>query len=349
MKISTTIDYAGGFREAIAAVVDYERAGLDAVWVPEAYGFDSPSLMGYLAAVTNRVEIGSDILPTYTRTPTLIAMTAAGLDALSEGRFRLGLGASGPRVVEGFHGVRYTAPLARTRETIDICRTVWAREAPLVHEGQVFTLPLPPDAGTGLGKALRIITHPHRPRIPIWVASLGTQSVAMTAERAEGWLPAMFVPEKASGVWGDALRRGLAKRDAALGPLQISAGGLLAIGEGHEARAVRDKARAATALYVGGMGAKTKNFYNDVLRHYGYEREAVEIQDLYLDGRKDEAASLVPAEYLALSNLCGPASYVAERIAAFREAGVTDLQVTPVPLRDQRAVDLIEQVKSLAG
>jgi F420-dependent oxidoreductase-like protein len=212
----------------------------------------------------------------------------------------------------------------------------------------VFTLPLPADAGTGLGKPLRIITHPHRPRIPIWVASLGAQSVAMTAERAEGWLPAMFVPEKALGVWGGALRRGLAKRDAALGPLQISAGGLLAIGEGHEARAVCDKARAATALYVGGMGAKTKNFYNNVFRQYGYEREAAAIQDLYLDGKRAEAAALVPDEYLALSNLCGPASYVAERIAAFREAGVTDLQVTPVPIGDQRAVELIEQVRALA-
>ncbi len=349
MRISTVIGYADGFREAVAAVVDYERAGLDAVWVPEAYGFDSPSRMGYLAAATSRIDIGSDILPTYTRTPTLIAMTAAGLDDLSDGRFRLGLGASGPQVIEGFHGVPYTAPLARTRETIAICRAVWARETPLVHEGDVFTLPLPPDAGTGLGKPLRIITHPRRPRIPIWVAALGAQSVAMTAERAEGWLPAMYVPDKAADVWGTALQRGLAKRDPALGPLQISAGGLLAIGEGAEARAVRDRARASTALYVGGMGAKTKNFYNDVFCHYGYEHAAAEIQDLYLDGKKREAAALVPDEYLELSNLCGPASYVAERIAAFREAGVTDLQVMPVPLGGQRAVDLIEHVRALAG
>jgi F420-dependent oxidoreductase-like protein len=349
MRISATIGYAGTSRAAIASVVEMERAGLDAVWVPEAYGFDSPSLMGYLAAVTDRIEIGSDIMPTYTRTPALIAMTAAGLDSLSEGRFRLGLGASGPQVVEGFHGVPYIAPLARTRETIDICRVVWAREAPLVYEGDLFTLPLPPDAGTGLGKALRIITHPRRPRIPVWVAALGPQSVAMTAARAEGWLPAMFVAEKADAVWGDALRRGAVRRDPALPPLQISAGGLLAIGTGEQAAAVRDRAREATALYVGGMGAKSKNFYNDLFRRYGWEREAEQIQDLYLDGKKDEAAALVPDEYLRLSNLCGPPSYVAERIAALRAAGVTELQVSPVPLGNQTAAGLIEQVRALAG
>jgi F420-dependent oxidoreductase-like protein len=349
VKISTVVGYAGLSQRTIRAVVDYERAGLDAVWVPEAYGFDSPSVMGYLAAITERVEIGSAILPTYTRTPSLIAMTAAGLDALSGGRFQLGIGSSGPQVVEGFHGVPYATPLARTRETIEICRAVWAREAPLTHDGEVFTLPFRGEGGTGLGKPLRIITRPHRPRIPIWVAALGARSVAMTASRAEGWLPAMFVPDKAGAVWGDALRRGLARRDPELGELRISAGGLLAIGEGDEVRAVRDKARASTALYVGGMGARTKNFYNDVFRAYGYEREAVEIQDLYLGGKKDAAAAAVPEEYLALSNLCGPAGYVKERIAAFRAAGVTDVQVTPVPVGEQRAVDLIEEVKRLAA
>lgn len=349
MQISTSIGYAGDLRAAVDTIAEYERAGLDVVWVPEGWGFDSPSLMGYLAARTDRIEIGSDILPTYTRTPSLIAMTAAGLDSLSGGRFRLGLGSSGPQVVEGFHGVPYLAPLARTRETIDICRAVWSRAAPLSYEGAVFTLPLPADAGTGLGKPLRIIQHPHRAAIPIWVASLGPQSVQMTAERAEGWLPAIYVPDKADAVWGDALRRGLAKRDPALGPLQVSAGGLLAIGDGDDVRAVRDQARAATALYIGGMGAKTRNFYNDVFCRYGWEREAAQIQELYLEGRKHEAAALVPDEYLELTNLCGPAGYVAERIAAYRDAGVTDLQVSPVPVRGQRAVDLIDHVKALAG
>ncbi len=219
MKITTTLGYAGGFQESAAQVKDFERAGLDLVWVAEAYGLDGPSLMGYLAALTEKVEIGSSILPIYTRTPTLIAMTAAGIDALSGGRFHLGLGASGPQVIEGFHGVPYTAPIARTREVIEICRKVWAREAPLTHEGDVFTLPLPPGQGTGLGKALKIIGRPVRSDIPIWVASLGEKNVAMTAEVANGWLPMLFIPEKVKAVWGSALDAGLAKREPSLGPL----------------------------------------------------------------------------------------------------------------------------------
>jgi F420-dependent oxidoreductase-like protein len=349
MKISTFLSYAGGFRQAAAEVAEFEKAGLDMVWVAEAYGLDGPSLMGYLAALTERVEIGSAILPIYTRTPTLIAMTAAGVDTLSDGRFHLGLGSSGPQVIEGFHGVPFNAPIARTREIVDVCRKVWAREAPLVHEGTYYTMPLPPDQGTGLGKALKIIAHPVRPSIPIWVAALGEKNVAMTAEVADGWIPMMFMPEKARAIWGPALDAGAAKRDPSLGPLQITTGGLLAIGEGDEVTALRELARPGVALYVGGMGAKGKNFYNDVVCRYGFEKEATAIQELYLDGKKDEAAALVPDELLEATSLCGPESYVAERIAAYRDAGVTHLQVTPLPVGDQKPVDLIETVKRLAG
>jgi F420-dependent oxidoreductase-like protein len=349
MKITTMLSYAGGFRESAAQVVDFERAGLDVVWVAEAYGLDGPSLMGYLAALTDTVEIGSAILPIYTRTPTLIAMTAAGIDALSEGRFHLGLGASGPQVIEGFHGVPYVTPLARTRETIEICRKVWAREEPLAHDGNVFTLPLPSGQGTGLGKALKIIGRPVRSDIPIWVASLGEKNVALTAEVANGWLPMLFIPEKMKAVWGSALDEGQAKRDPSLGPLSIAAGGLLAIGDGPDALAVRQLSRSSLALYIGGMGAKGRNFYNDVARRSGYEAAAEKIQDLYLGGKKAEAEAAVPEELLELTSLCGPAGHVAERIAALAEAGVTHLQVSPVPLGDQRPVDLIEQVKELAG
>ncbi|MGH9046687.1 MAG: LLM class F420-dependent oxidoreductase, partial [Acidimicrobiales bacterium] len=243
MKIAMMLSYAGGFRESARRVAQLERSGLDLVWVAEAYGFDSPSLMGYIAAQTERVEIGSAILPIYSRTPTLIAMTAAGLDTLTEGRFHLGLGASGPQVIEGWHGVPYEAPLRRTRETIDICRQVWAREEALTYEGQTVSVPLPLGQGTGLGKALKIIGHPLRARIPVWVTSLGEKNVAMTAEVAEGWIPILFSPEKARDVWGAALDAGNAKRDPALGTLQITAGGLVAIGEGDEVSAVRDLAR----------------------------------------------------------------------------------------------------------
>ena len=330
MKLSMPLCYAGGFAESARQTAELEKVGLDVVWVAEAYGFDAPSLMGYLAAKTERVEIGAAILPIYSRTPTLIAMTAAGIDALSGGRCVLGLGASGPQVIEGFHGVPYDKPLARTREIIEICRDVWAREAPLTHDGAVYHIPLPPGEGTGLGKALKIIGHPQRARIPIWVAALGEKNVAMTAEVADGWLPLFFVPEKVKEVFGPSLDAGAAKRAADLGPLQIAAGGLLAIGEESEVAAFRELGRGMAALYIGGMGAKGRNFYNALACRYGYEREAAEIQDLYLAGRKKEAEAKVPAELLEATSLCGPEGYIKDRLAAFAEAGVTHLNVTPV-------------------
>ncbi len=342
MRISTQLSYAGGFKDAAAQAADLERAGLDIVWTAEAYGFDGVSLMGYLAAKTERVQIGAGILPIYSRTPSLLAMTAAGVDALSGGRCILGLGASGPQVIEGWHGVPYDRPLGRTREIIDICRKVWRREV-VTHEGPSYTLPLPPDQGTGLAKPLKMLTHPVRDSIPIYVAALGEQNVAMTAECADGWLPLFFVPERAGDVWGDALARGKAARPAELGRLDVCAGGIVAIGDGPEVAAVRDFTRPLVALYAGGMGARDRNFYNELLRRYGWEREAAEIQDLYLDGKKAEAAAAVPAELLELTNLCGPEGYVKERIAAFKEAGVTVLNVTPI---GPDPAKIVEQVKA---
>jgi F420-dependent oxidoreductase-like protein len=349
MQISTMLGYAGGFKEGVRQVGEMERAGLDLVWVAEAYGFDGVSLMGYLAASTTNVQIGAAIIPIYTRTPTLIAMTAAGLDALSDGRFHLGLGASGPQVIEGFHGVPYTNPLGRTREIIEICRTVWAREAPLTHTGRNYTLPLPADQGTGLGKPLKIIAHPRRAEIPVWVASLGEKNVAMTAEVANGWLPILYVPERAGEVWGRSLKEGASKREPALGPLMVSAGGLLAIGDGEEVTNLRNLQRSMIALYVGGMGAKGKNFYNELAVRYGYEKEAAVIQDLYLSGQKKEAEAAVPDSFCELTTLCGPRGYVAERVAAFKEAGVTHLQVHPLPRANQSAAELVGLVKEMAN
>ncbi len=343
MKISMTLNYAGGHEQSAKQAAELEKVGLDIVWVAEAYSFDAPTFMGYLAAKTERLEIGSAILPIYSRTPTLIAMTAAGLDALSDGRAVLGLGASGPQVIEGFHGVPYDRPLTRTREIIDICRKVWAREAPLTHDGAVYHIPLPEGQGTGLGKALKIINHPVRPRIPIWVAALGEKNVAMTAEVADGWLPIFFVPEKAKDVFGPSLAEGAAKRDASLDTLQIAAGGIFAIGEESEVAPIRDLGRAAAALYIGGMGAKGKNFYNALARRYGYEKEAAEIQDLYLSGKKSEAAALVPNDLLEATSLCGPESYLKDRIAALAEVGVTHLNVTPV---GADPVAMIEKLRS---
>jgi F420-dependent oxidoreductase-like protein len=338
MKISTQLMYAGDPKELIEHVVSLEKAGLDTVWVAEAYGFDSPSLMGYLAAKTETVEIGSAILPIYSRTPALIAQTAAGLDAVSGGRAILGLGASGPQVIEGWHGVAYDKPLGRTREIIDICRRIWRREV-ITHEGS-YNIPLPAGQGTGLGKPLKILTRPVRSEIPIYVASLGDKNVQMTAEIADGWLPTLFIPEKANDVWGASLAAGKAKRDAALGDLEIVAGGMLAIGD--DVENLRDASRPLIALYVGGMGAKGRNFYNDLARRYGYEAEAETIQELYLSGRKEEAAAAVPAEFAELTNLVGPAGYVKERLQAFKEAGVTTLNVTPV---GESPAALVGQIK----
>ena len=339
MKLGMQIDYAGGFKESAALVSAYEKAGLDIAWVAEAYGFDGPTFMGYLAATTETVTIASGILPIYTRTPTLLAMTAAGMDALTDGRFMLGLGASGPQVIEGFHGVPYDAPLGRTREIIEICRQVWTRER-LVHDGRRYQVPLPPEQGTGLGKPLKIIARPVRPRIPIWVASLGPKNVAMTAEVADGWLPIFFWPERAGDVWGADLAQGAAARSTDLGPLEIAAGGLVAIGE--DAAEVAERMRPMAALYIGGMGAKGRNFYNDLMVRYGYEEEAARIQDLYLDGHKDAAAALIPSDFLRLTNLCGPEGFVRERLAAFAEAGVTVLNITPVGSDPLRTIETLK-------
>ena len=346
MKLSMSINYSGDFYADVQRVVELEKAGLDVVWVPEAYSFDAVSQMGYLAAKTSTIEIGSGILNVFSRTATCMAQTAAGLDFVSDGRFILGLGASGPQVVEGFHGVPYDKPMPRIRDYINVCRMTWKREK-VVYDGPTTTIPLPPGEGTGLGKPLKLINHPVRENIPIFWASLMSQSVKNTAKYADGWLPIFFDPEKFHTVWGDDLKAGQAERDASLGPLQISAGGMVAIDDeltGDAQTRVLDYARPTTALYVGGMGARDQNFYNTICQKYGYVDEAIEIQDLYLSGKKEEAATAVPAEMLEKTNLVGPAGYVKERLAAYKEAGVTALSIRAV---GKDPVATIEQLRSL--
>lgn len=325
MKISTLMNYAQGYVGATKEIVEMEKAGLDVVWVPEAYSFDGVSAMGYIAAKTEKVTIASGILNVYSRTPALMAMTAAGIDALSEGRCMLGLGASGPQVIEGFHGVPYDAPMTRLRETIEICRNVWQREDKLQYQGKKYQIPLPPEQGTGLGKPLKIINHPYREEIPIALATLGEKSVEMTAELADAWLPAFYMAEGADSVWGEALKKGNAKRDPGRPPLDIYAGGAVAIGDGLES--YRDMSRPGIALYVGGMGAKEKNFYNQVFRKYGYEEEAEAIQNLFLAGRKSAAEAAIPDSYLEATSLVGPEGFVVDRLQALKEHGVTSLNV----------------------
>lgn len=346
MKLSMMINYSGDFHADVKRVQELESAGLDVVWVPEAYSFDAVSQMGYLAAKTSTIEIGSGILNVFSRTATCMAQTAAGLDYVSGGRFILGLGASGPQVIEGFHGVPYEKPMPRIRDYINVCRMTWKRDK-VEYDGPTVKIPLPEGQGTGLGKSLKLINHPVRTNIPIFWASLMGLSVTATAEFADGWLPIFFDPEKFHSVWGAELKAGIAKRDPALGKLQISAGGMVAIDDSLDATAqhkILDMARPNVALYVGGMGARDQNFYNTICQKYGYVDEAIAIQDLYLSGKKDEAAAAVPTEMLENTNLVGPTSYVKERIAAFKEAGVTHLSVSPV---GKDPVATVEKLRSL--
>ncbi len=311
MRIGMSLNYAGGFAETVEELADYEKAGLEIVFVPEAYSFDAVSQLGFIAAKTERLQIASGIFQLYSRTPALTAMTAAGLDYVSGGRFTLGIGASGPQVIEGWHGVPYDAPVGRTREIIEICRMVWRRER-LVYDGKHYTLPLPADRGTGLGKPLKLINHPVRERIPVLA--------------------------------------GRARRDPALPPLDVVAQAGLAIGE--DVGGYLDLARPMLALYIGGMGPhrdKGSNFYYELAVRYGFGEQAARIQDAYLGGRKDEAAALVPAELLAGTSLVGPEGYVADRIAALRESGVTTLNVSPIAPAHADRVRLIEKVRDLAS
>ena len=344
MRTGVFLSYSGGFRESVEQVAILEKQGVDLALVAEAYSYDAVSQLGYLAAKTSTIELGSGIFPIYTRTPTLLAMTAAGLDYVSDGRFRLGIGTSGPQVMEGFHGVPFDAPMGRTREVVEICRQVWRREK-VSHQGKNYQIPLPPDRGTGLGKSLRLFNLPVRQRIPIHLASLGEQNVALTAEIAEGWQPIFYYPERADRVWGDALRAGTAKRDPELGELDVMVGVSLAIGDDVEERL--SWAKPELALYIGGMGAKGKNFYHNVATKYGFGEVADRIQELYLSGRKAEAIAAVPDELVRNISLIGPRGYVKERIAAFAEAGVTTLLATPVTGDSAEYVDFIEQLQAL--
>lgn len=320
------------------------KIGVDIALVAEAYSYDAISQLGFLAARTSRIELGTGVVPIYTRTPALMAMTAAGLDYVSDGRFRLGLGTSGPQVVEGFHGLPFDAPLGRTREVVEICRQVWRRER-LDYQGKHYQLPLPAEQGTGLGKPLKLINHPVREQIPITIAALGPKNVELTAEIAEGWQPVFFYPEKADEVWGDALRAGAARRDPALGPLDVMVSASLAIGDHVEDRLAW--AKPQLALYIGGMGARGKNFYHNLATRYGFGEVADHIQDLYLAGKKSEAIDAVPDELVRQTSLVGPAGFVKERLAAYAEAGVTTMLVHPLSGDRRETVEFVEELKSL--
>lgn len=350
MKIGMPITYAGDFRETIANLRDFESVGLDRVMVPEAYGFDAVTQLGFAAATTERVELAFGILPMFSRSPTNLAMTAAGLDYVSNGRCILGLGASGPQVVEGFHGVKYDAPLGRAREHVDICRKIWRRDKTEYH-GQHYHLPLTEeDGGSGLGKPLRMMNRPLRERIPMLLAAIGPRNVALAAEIFDEWQPFLFHPELAELAFGEALAVGRAKRDPELGELGIAVQTFLLITDEKNVQAAAlDGVRNHVALYVGGMGAKGKNFYNTLFARYGYAEEAELIQTLYLQGKKEEAAAAVPDDFVGSIALIGSVEHLQARLSAYRAAGVSCLIAEPLARMHAERVDQLGQLKSLAG
>jgi F420-dependent oxidoreductase-like protein len=339
MRIGIVQPYAGEMAGSIAMLGDFHRAGAQIVYVAEAYTFDSVSQLGFIAAAVPGIEIGSDIMVIYSRTPTLLAMTAAGLDYVSGGRFTLGIGASGPQVIEGFHGVRYDQPLGRTRDIIEICRQVWRREK-VRFASQRYTIPLTAEqGGSGLGKPLKLINTPVRERIPIMVAAMGPKNVALAAELAEGWAPFFFRPEGADAVWGEALAEGFAKRAPELGPLDVVIPVSVAIGA--DVAALLDHVRPHLALYIGGMGARGRNFYHDLATRYGYGEAADTIQDHFLAGRRAEAVAAVPEELARSVSLIGDRAYVADRIQALAAAGVTTLACAPLgPTHESRVASI---------
>lgn len=348
MKISMALGTGAGLDPASLAqqAQDLERAGVDLVWGGEIYGYDLVSTLAFLAGQTSRMELMTGILPVYSRSPALIAQTAATIDTLSGGRFVLGLGTSGPQVIEGWHGVPFTKPMGMTRDVIEICRKVWSGDK-VVHEGTAFSLPLPEGQGTGLGKPLKLMCKPVRRDIPIAIASIGPKNVELTAEHANIWQPIHFVPDKFNDVWGDSLAAGRAKRASELGELEIIAGGAVALGSGPAVEAARKGVRDNVGFYVGGMGARDKNFYNDLFKRYGYEEEAVKIQDLFLSGKREEAFAAVPDEYIDLASLTGDEGRIRERIQVYKDVGVTYLNID-IPHSTENPLEVIEKVKAWA-
>jgi F420-dependent oxidoreductase-like protein len=317
--------------------LEAERLGYDSVWVAEAWGSDAVSLLAWVGASTTRIGLGTAILQIPARTPALMAMTAATLDRLSGGRLLLGLGVSGPQVVEGWHGVLYGKPLSRTRETVEIVRRILAREEPLVFRGESYTIPV---EESEMGKPLKLMMAPLRPSIPIYVAALGPKNVALAAEIADGWLPIFYSPFHFE-IFKESLDAGFSRRSAErrLLPLDIAPG--VAVALGSDLEACFDSVKPTLALYIGGMGAPGKNFYNDLARRYGYEKEAAVIQELYLEGKKKEAIAAVPNALVDEVALCGPKERIAERIQAWKDAGVSTLICT---LHDAAAMKVMAEV-----
>jgi F420-dependent oxidoreductase-like protein len=324
MRFGLNAGYSGARMQLnMPLIKEADRLGFYSVWTAEAYGSDAVTPAAFIAGQTEKINVATGIMQMPARTPAMTAMTATTLDQLSGGRFLLGIGASGPQVVEGWHGVAYGNAMKRTREYISIVRQIWAREKPVEFDGELYHIPYKGADATGLGKPLKSILHGRQ--IPIYVAAIGPQSVRQVAEIADGWLPIFWSPFRAPKVFKESLDAGFKKAGNGKGlhNFDIAAGPTVIIGD--DVPALLNFIKPVLALYIGGMGARGKNFYNDLACRYGFEGEAKTIQDLYLAGKKDEAAATVPDKLADEVALVGPAERIKDRLAAWRESGVTTL------------------------
>jgi F420-dependent oxidoreductase-like protein len=340
MKLGVYLGYWGmgiGPEDQLQVVQEAERLGYDSLWAAEAYGSDAATVLAWLAAGTNEIRLGSAIFQMPGRSPAMTAMTAATIDELSGGRMVLGIGSSGPQVAEGWHGQRFGHQLQRTREYVEVVRKALARER-LEYHGETIELPLP----DGPGKALKLMIAPRQERIPIYLAAIGPKNTALAGEIADGWIPTFFSPEHVADLRA-LLEQGAARSGRSLDGFDMAPVVNAYVSDDREQ--ARDFMRPVLALYIGGMGSRKQNFYNQLVQRYGFADAARRIQDLYLDGKKEEAGAAIPDELIDMVSLCGPRDGVRDRLAAFRDAGVGTLMVTPMAFAVE---DRIAQLRSVA-
>jgi F420-dependent oxidoreductase-like protein len=343
MRLGVHVGYWGlglTSQEQLQIVQEAERLGYDSVWAAEAYGSDTATVLAWLAAGTSTIKLGSAIFQIPARSAAMTAMTAATIDQLSGGRMLLGLGASGPQVAEGWHGQRYGRMLQRTREYVDVVRLALARRR-VEYRGETLELPLP----DGPGKALKLTIAPVQERIPIYLAAIGPKNTALAGEIADGWIPTLFSPEHVAEFRGH-LEEGAARAGRSLDGFDVAPTVNVFVTD--DRAAARDAMRPYLALYVGGMGSRRANFYNRLMQRYGFEEAAAEVQDLYLDGKREEAMAALPDELIDLVSLCGPADVVRERLAVFRAAGVGTLMVSPMAWTAEERLRQLRLVAELA-
>jgi F420-dependent oxidoreductase-like protein len=346
MRLGVSIGYWGmglTSEQQLDLVLEAERLGYDSVWASEAYGSDAATVLGWLAQATSKIRLGSAILQTPGRSAAMTAMTAATLDQLSGGRFMLGLGPSGPQVSEGWHGVRFGKQLQRTREYVDVVRMALARER-VSYDGETITLPLP----DGPGKPLKLTIGTVQDQIPIYLAAIGPKNTTLTAEIADGWIPFLFAPEHV-GEFRSALQEGFDRAGDGKGFDNFDIAPSTSVLISDDLDGARDAMRPILALYVGGMGSREKNFYNQLAQRYGFEDAAREVQDLYLEGKREEAMAALPGELIDLMTICGPEDVVRDRIAAFRDAGVGTLMISPMDFTFEGRREQLRRFAELAG